>query len=113
MTTGPSPGVAADLYNVVAQAAASADGEPYRLPKKTRTRGGDDIAVIRRGQADVMIQGRVDHTHAWVDMLTVVIDEVSSLTTEGLQTFAWVPEVRVQTTNVAATPTIHVGIHHG
>jgi hypothetical protein len=114
-TVGPSQGVGIELYNVVAQV-GDADGDAYRLPKKSRTRGSDDIVIqidITVGQADVMIQGRVDHSHAWVDMLTVVADEVTTLTTEALQTFAWVPEVRVETTNVANTPTIHVSVHHG
>ncbi len=114
-TVGPSQGVGIVLYSAVAQV-GSANGDAYRLPKKTRTRGGDDIVVqidITLGDADVMIQGRIDHTHAWVDMLTVIIDEVSTLTTEALQTFAWVPEVRVETTGIGNTPTILVSIHHG
>ena len=114
-TVGPSSGVGVVLYSAVAQV-GSANGDAYRLPKKTRTKGGDDVVVqidITLGDADVMIQGRIDHTHAWVDMMVAVVDEVSTLTTAALQTFAWVPEMRVETTNVATTPTILVTVHHG
>ena len=76
----------------------------------------DDIIVqidITLGDADVMIQGRIDHTHEWVDMMTFPIDEVTTLTVQALQTFAWVPEIRVETTGVASTPTIFVSVFHG
>ena len=114
-TIGPSQGAGLVLYSAVAQV-GSANGDAYRLPKKSRSKGSDDIIIqvdITLGDADVMIQGRLDHTMAWKDMMTVVIDEVTALTEVGLQTFAWVPEVRVVTTGVATTPTILVGIFHG
>ena len=114
-TVGPSQGAGVVLFSSVA-ASGSANGDPYRLPKKSRSKGSDDIIIqidITLGDADVQIQGRVDHTMAWVDMMTVVVDEVTTLTFEALQTFAWVPEVRVETTNIASTPTILVTLFHG
>lgn len=115
MTTGPSQGAGAVLFSSAAMS-GNANGTPYRLPKKTRTKGGDDIVMqidITLGNADVMIQGRIDHTHAWVDMMVGVVDEVTTLTTAALQTFAWVPEIRVEVTGVGSTPTVLVTVHHG
>ncbi len=114
-TIGPSQGAGLVLINSVAMSGA-ANSDPYRLPKKSRSKGSDDIVLqisVLLGDADVQIQGRVDHTHAWVDMMTTVVDEVSALTFEALQTFAWVPEIRVEVTNVASTPTVFVSIFHG
>lgn len=116
-TIGPSQGIGQVIYDVVAQAAASADGDWYTLPINSRKRGGKDEftlqADITVGQADIQIEGRMSEDAQPVPMLDTVIDEVTTLTTAGLQAFAWVPQIRVSTTNVAATPTIRVEIFHG
>ena len=114
MGTRTWPGVGAVIYDVVAQAAASADGDEFDLPPKKR--GADEIVVqidITIGDADVMIEGRLDADAAWVPMLAGVIDEVTSLTDEGLQALAYLPHIRAVTSNVASTPTIRVSVYHG
>lgn len=114
-TIGASPGIGAVIYNEIEQAAASADGDTYLLPRK-KDGGSDEFIVqvdIDSGEADVMIQCRLSKDAKWINAIAAVVDEVTTLTTAGLVTLSYVPQVRAITTNVVSAPNIRVEIFHG
>lgn len=111
--SGPSSGSGATIYNVSAQADASAIGVPYALPPKIRNL---DIIIqidIIGGEADVMIQGRLREDVQWKNLMSAVVNEVLAPGVAGLQGFSWVSQIRVVTSNVANTPNIRVELFHG
>lgn len=116
MTVGPSQGIGNVIYNEVALSGDDT-GEWYALPINSRKRGGKDEFTLQIditvGQADVQIQGRMSEDAAAVPMLSTVVDEVTTLTVAGLQAFAWVPQIRVDVSGVAASPTVRVEMFHG
>jgi len=107
------PGTGAVMFNQTAMS-GNANGDAMLLPVKKR--GADEVVVqidIQNGEADVMIQGRLDSTAPWVDMLAAVVDEATSLTDEGLQALAYLPQMRAEVTGVASTPDVRVSLYHG
>jgi len=110
---GPSSGTGAIIYDIVGQVSPSSEAEQYVLPPKIRNLDFIIQVDITVGKADVMIQGRLGDGGQWKNLMSAVVNEVSSLGIAGLQGFSWIPQVRVTTSNVLNTPDIKVEIFHG
>ena len=90
---GPSSGTGAVIYDVVDQADSAKEGEAYVLPPKHRNLDFIVQIDILDGEADVMIQGRLNEERQWKDLMSAVVGEVTAVGVAGLQGFSWVPQV--------------------